>query len=316
MSPETRQELTRRPVNDGAEKWIGKEIHLLDHGFIYLVDYMGGDSENARAARNSYGPGTRSVSEDGQLIRHLLSHDHTSPFEMSEFKFHAKMPIFVARQWVRHRTASLNEMSGRYSILDKEFYIPSVDVMGKQSQINKQGRNNGFDRVQAEYIRKLLLEDGERAYEHYEYMLNDKGNGEPADPNRDMLARELSRMDLSLNYYTQWYWKIDLHNLLRFLNLRMDPHAQYEIREYANAMSKIVKDSVPDTWKAFEDFQLNAKKLSAPEIEIVSSILKERKIEISSHELKNLMIHYGMQTKWERVEFEEKIKALGITING
>lgn len=316
MSPETRQELTRRPVNLGAEEWLGKEIPVLDHGFVYLVDYMGSDAEIARAARTSYGLGTRTIRDDEMLIKHLLSHAHTSPFEMAEFKFHAKMPIFVARQWVRHRTASLNEMSGRYSILDNEFYIPTVEEMGVQSKINKQGRVNQFDKNQAEYIRQLLISDAEHAYKNYQYMLNDDGTGKAQDLDRDMLARELARMNLSLNYYTQWYWKIDLHNLLHFFNLRMDPHAQREIQAYANAMGTIIKDAVPDTWKAFENYKLHAKTFSKSELGLIGSILGENSISIDSEKFDTLLAKYELTTKWEKEELLEKLQQLGIRING
>ena len=316
MSPETRQELTRRPVNKGAEEWLGKEIPVLDHGFVYLVDYMGSDAEIARAARTSYGPGTRTVRDDEMLIKHLLSHAHTSPFEMAEFKFHAKMPIFVARQWVRHRTASLNEMSGRYSILDNEFYIPTVEEMGIQSKVNKQGRVNVFDPKQAEHIRQLLINDAEHSYSDYQYMLNDDGTGKAQDPERDMLARELARMNLSLNYYTQWYWKIDLHNLLHFFSLRMDPHAQREIQAYANAMGQIIKDSVPDTWKAFENYKLKAKTLSKSEIDLIGSLLKVNPISINNEMFNQLLDQHELTTKWEKEELIEKLQQLGIKING
>lgn len=316
MSPEFTQEYTKRPVNPGAEEMMGKEFSVLDHGFIYLVDYMGSDSEIARAARTSYGKGTKTIREDADLIKHLLSHDHTSPFEMVEFKFHAKMPIFVARQWIRHRTASLNEMSARYSILDKEFYVPSVEEMGVQSKVNNQGRVNEFNQDQAEYIRQLLINDAQRNYEHYEYMLNDKGDKTPKDPSRDMLARELARMNLSLNFYTQWYWKIDLHNLLHFLNLRMDPHAQREIQLYAFEMAKIVKESVPITWKSFEEYKLNSLKLSRNEVKILDIINSGNPITVSKEQIKELLNTHDMKTKWEEEEFKTKLNSLGYKING
>ena len=224
-----------------AEEILGKEFPVLNHGFVRLVDYMGGDDSIVQAARVSYGRGTKKVSEDSGLIRYLMRHRHTTPFEMVELKFHAKMPIFVARQWIRHRTANVNEYSARYSILDKEFYVPEPEVIATQSKTNRQGREEVFSPKQAEEVRMVLIEDAKVVYEHYTNMLNEdpKNPGQPIDKMKGMLARELARMNLSLNFYTQWYWKIDLHNLFHFLGLRMDPHAQWEIRQYANEMAKI-----------------------------------------------------------------------------
>ena len=233
---------TLRPTVPGMEDLLYTPIPLLDHGFVRVVDYMGGDGAVVQAARVSYGRGTRSVSDDRGLIRYLMRMGHTTPFEMCEIKLHVKLPIFGARQWIRHRTASVNEVSARYSILDREFYVPAPDVIASQSQGNRQGRGGTLSAEQAAWVQELLREDAERAYGHYGELLNEGPNGEPMDPNRDGLARELARMNLSLNYYTQWYWKIDLHNLLHFLELRADAHAQYEIRVYAEAMlERIVK---------------------------------------------------------------------------
>ena len=304
-------ELTKRPVNKGAEKWLGEVIPVLDHGFIYLVDYMGNDQSIEQAARVSYGRGTRKISQTRELIRYLLREEHTGPFEMVEHKYHAKMPLFVARQWVRHRTASLNEMSGRYSILDKEFYIPENDVIGSQSSKNRQGRGKVFDLEQANKVKELLIEDALGNYDHYEYMLNDDGTGKPKDPSRDMLARELARMDLTLNFYTQWYWKIDLHNNFHFLKLRMEPHAQWEIRQYANAMSKIIKDSVPIAWEAFVDYQLEALKITKPETKAIEMLLRDKKISFTEDEVLQVFRKIGIANKREGKEFVEKLDKLG-----
>lgn len=303
---------TKRPISEGAEKHLGEVVPILDHGFVYLVDYMGNDESIEQAARVSYGTGTRTYNETEGLIRYLYRHEHTTPFEMAEFKFHAKMPIFVARQWVRHRTASINEYSARYSILDKEFYVPEPEVMGVQSKNNRQGRGESVDYNQAQVIRKLLIEDASRAYEHYEYMLNDDGSGKPVDPDRDMLARELARGNLTLDYYTQWYWKTDLHNLFHFLHLRADPHAQYEIRVYAEAMSGILKDAVPIAWEAFEDYELYATKLSRPEQKVLAKLIQNKDIKFWPGEILEVCQSTGITNKREMDEVLEKFKTLGL----
>lgn len=231
----------------------------LDHGFVRCIETMGDDNAIVQAARVSYGTGTDTVRKDTALIRYLLRHRHTTPFEMCEIKFHCKMPIFVARQWVRHRTASINEYSARYSVLDKEFYIPELENLGLQNLENKQGRAEPLDRQEGHHLRESILHSGNQAYERYGALLA-KG-----------VSREIARMVLPVNIYIQWYWKIDLHNLLHFLKLRLDPHAQYEIRVYAEAMFEIVKSWVPIAAKAFEDYQLNAVTLSAQEIEVLQS---------------------------------------------
>lgn len=292
---------TNRPVSEGAEKWLGKKIEVLDHGFVYLVDYMGNDQAIEQAARVSYGSGTRSVNETVGLVRYLMRHQHTTPFEMVEFKFHAKMPIFVARQWVRHRTASLNELSGRYSILDQEFYIPSPDVIATQSQDNKQGRGQALNVETAEKIRQLLITDATHNYQNYESMLE-----------KDGLAKELARMDLTLNYYTQWYWKANLHNTLRFLGLRMDMHAQYEIRVYADAMAKIVKDAVPIAYKAFEDYQLNAVRLTGLEINLLSQAIRVLGMSLDEKTIRGISGEVGLTNKRELEEMIEKFKRIGL----
>ena len=226
-------------------------IEVLDHGFVRVIDYMGDDAAIVQAARVSYGRGTRRVSEDSGLIRYLMRHRHSTPFEMCEIKYHVKLPIFVARQWIRHRTANVNEYSARYSILDREFYIPAPEHLAAQSLANRQGRGDVLDGDEAAEVLALLRDDAARNYDHYAAMLNEDAEGEPVDPSRQGLARELARMNLTLNTYTQWYWKTDLHNLFHFLSLRADAHAQYEIRVYAEAMLRTVDAWVPLAAQAF-----------------------------------------------------------------
>ena len=272
--------VTKRSTVPAIEESLYVPIPLLDHGFVRVVDYMGDDAAVVQAARVSYGRGTRRVSDDRGLIRHLMRHRHTTPFEMCEIKLHVKLPIFVARQWIRHRTASVNEYSARYSILDREFYLPASDVIAAQSQSNRQGRGDQLPASEAARVQELLREDAHRAHEHYEELLNEKSEGKAYDPGRIGLARELARINLSLNYYTQWYWKIDLHNLLNFLSLRADPHAQYEIRVYAEAiLDRIVKSWVPLTYEAFCDYRLNSKRLSAQGLSIVRALVAGRRKE-------------------------------------
>lgn len=294
---------TKRLTIPAAEEILYKEFSVLDHGFVRLVDYMGGDKSIVQAARVSYGKGTKKVSEDSGLIRYLMRHKHTTPFEMIELKFHAKMPIFVARQWVRHRTANINEYSARYSVLDKEFYIPTSEDLASQSTINMQGRENVVPPEEAENIRRLLIDDAERAYDHYLEFLNEDQNnpGNPKDPDRSMLARELARMNLSLNFYTQWYWKIDLYNLFHFLGLRMDEHSQKEIRVYADVMAEMTNAVAPIAYEAFEDYHLNSASFSGPEMSVLSQILKGADL---SH-LEELA--QGLPTKREAREFLVKM---------
>jgi thymidylate synthase (FAD) len=239
---------------------------ILDHGFVRIIDYMGDDAAIVQAARVSYGRGTRRVQEDAGLIRYLMRHRHTTPFEMCEIKFHVKLPIFVARQWIRHRTASVNEYSARYSILDKEFYIPAPEHLAAQSTTNRQGRGDVLQGEEATNVLHLLRDDAERTYANYARMLNE---GETPDPTRRGLARELARMNLTLNTYTQWYWKTNLHNLFHFLSLRADPHAQYEIRVYADAMLQMTEAWVPIAAAAFRDYRLGAVTLSAQMITVL-----------------------------------------------
>jgi len=254
---------TRRPTVPALEALLFQAVPVLDHGFIRVIDYMGDDAAIVQAARVSYGRGTRRVSEDAGLIRYLMRHRHTTPFEMCEIKYHVKLPIFVARQWIRHRTANVNEYSARYSVLDREFYLPAPDQLGAQSAVNRQGRGAVLEGAEAARVLDLLREDATRCFDHYVEMLNEDASGAALDPGRQGLARELARMNLTLNTYTQWYWKVDLHNLLHFLSLRADVHAQYEIRVYAEAMLDTVAAWVPIACQAFRDYRLGAVTLSA-----------------------------------------------------
>ncbi len=264
---------TGRPVVPNLEAILGREYPVLDHGFIRVVDYMGDDAAVVQAARVSYGAGTRRVREDRGLIRYLMRHRHTTPFEMCSIKFHVKLPIFVARQWIRHRTASVNEYSARYSVLDREFYLPAPEDLAVQSKSNAQGREDSVSPDVADEIRRLLEQDARQAYSRYEWLLNEQPDGSPADPDRPGLARELARINLPLSTYTQWYWKVNLHNLLHFLQLRADPHAQTEIRVYAEAMLGIVRRWVPVVAEAFEDYRLGAAELSGPMLTVVRAWL-------------------------------------------
>ncbi|TJZ94222.1 FAD-dependent thymidylate synthase [Paracoccus gahaiensis] len=246
---------TLRAVSEGMEKHLYVAHPVLDHGLVRVVDYMGDDAAICQAARVSYGTGTKSVQNDEGLIRYLMRHWHSTPFEMCEVKFHVKLPVFVARQWIRHRTANVNEYSARYSILDREFYIPAPEQLAAQSAQNNQGRGEVLAGDEAQRVLDLLREDAMRSYDHYEAMLSQDG--------QQGLARELARMNLPANIYTQWYWKVDLHNLLHFLRLRADAHAQYEIRAYADLMCDITRDWVPAAFNAFRDYRMDAVSLSA-----------------------------------------------------
>jgi thymidylate synthase (FAD) len=261
---------TLRPTVPALEAMLFRAVPILDHGFVRVIDYMGDDAAIVQAARVSYGRGTKRVQEDAGLIRYLMRHRHTTPFEMCEIKFHVKLPIFVARQWIRHRTASVNEYSARYSILDKEFYIPSPEHLAAQSVANRQGRGDILDGDEAANVLNLLRDDAERCYANYASMLNE---GDSADPTRQGLARELARMNLTLNTYTQWYWKTNLYNLLHFLSLRADSHAQYEIRVYADAMLQMTEAWVPVAAAAFRDYRLGAVTLSAQMVSVVKRML-------------------------------------------
>ena len=264
---------TLRPTVAAMEELLHRPIPVLDHGFVRVVDYMGDDAAVVQAARVSYGRGTRRVQDDAGLIRYLMRHWHSTPFEMAEIKLHVKLPIFVARQWIRHRTANVNEYSARYSVLDREFYIPAPEHLAAQSAANRQGRGEVLGRAEAEEVLRLLREDAQRNYDHYVWMLNEGEGGERADPSRSGLARELARMNLTLNLYTQWYWKTDLHNFMHFLRLRADAHAQYEIRAYAEVLLEVLKAWVPITHRAFLDYRLGAATLSAPMLACVRRML-------------------------------------------
>ncbi len=260
---------TRRPTVQGLEDQLFRLHEVLDHGFVRVVDYMGDDAAIVQSARVSYGRGTRSVHNDRGLIRYLMRHRHTTPFEMCEIKLHVKLPIFVARQWIRHRTANVNEYSARYSILDREFYLPAPGEIATQSSSNRQGRGEVVSDEQARTIIELLRRDAVTAYDTYEALVNDDGSGDPRDPTEPMIARELARINLTLNTYTQWYWKIDLHNLFHFLSLRMDSHAQYEIRVFADVIAEMVKAWVPIAYEAFADYRLGGGFFSREELDLI-----------------------------------------------
>ena len=257
---------TLRAVSEGMEAHLYNAIPVLDHGFIRVVDYMGDDAAICQAARVSYGKGTKSVQNDEGLIRYLMRHWHSTPFEMCEVKLHVKLPVFVARQWIRHRTANVNEYSARYSILDREFYLPAPEHIAAQSVVNNQGRGEALTGAEAARVLDILKTDSERSYDNYQAMISDDG--------QRGLARELARMNLPANIYTQWYWKVDLHNLLHFLRLRADAHAQYEIRVYADAICSVVADWVPFAYAAFEDYRLGGATLSETALECVRRMLK------------------------------------------
>ena len=260
---QSQKNVTKRVTSPELEKILYEAMPVLDHGFVRVVDYMGDDTSIVQSARVSYGKGTKKVSTDSGLIKYLMRHRHSTPFEMCEIKYHIKLPIFIARQWIRHRTANVNEYSARYSIMDKEFYVPSKENLAAQSTNNRQGRGNLINGTQADNILKILKDDAERNYQHYEEMLNEKYDGSIIDDKKQGLARELARMNLTLNSYTQWYWKTDLLNLLNFLALRADSHAQFEIREYADVMLNTVKKWVPTTYDAFIDYRVGGMELSA-----------------------------------------------------
>ena len=255
---------TLRAVSPGMEAWMHAAIPVLDHGLIRVVDYMGDDRAITQAARVSYGAGTKHVSSDEGLIRYLMRHWHSTPFEMCEIKLHVKLPVFVARQWIRHRTANVNEYSARYSILDREFYIPEPHHLAAQSVVNNQGRGEVLTGAESARVLELLKRDAAQCYDDYESMLSQDG--------QQGLARELARMNLPMNIYTQWYWKTDLHNLFHFLRLRADAHAQFEIRVYADAIAACTRDWVPLAYAAFEDYRMGGVTLSGKAI----AVLKRR----------------------------------------
>jgi len=265
--------VTKRVTSPELEKVLYEAIPALDHGFIRVIDYMGDDSSIVQSARVSYGKGTKQVSTDSGLIKYLMRHWHSTPFEMCEIKYHVKLPIFIARQWIRHRTANVNEYSARYSILDKEFYLPDPKNLAAQSTSNRQGRGDVIDGEQANDVLRLLKNDAERTYDNYETMLNQKYDGAIIDESKKGLARELARMNLTLNTYTQWYWKTDLLNLMNFLRLRVDHHAQYEIRVYADIMLDTLKRWVPITYGAFMEYRVGGLEISSKGKEVIKKFI-------------------------------------------
>ena len=275
------QNLTLRPISPELEDVLYKPFEVLDHGFIRVIDYMGNDSSIVQAARVSYGSGTKKVNADKGLINYLVAHRHTTPLEMCEIKFHIKLPIFIARQWIRHRMASINEYSARYSIMEDEFYIPRAENLAAQSKVNHQGRDEArtLSYEEQKEILSILKKNSEESYNQYRKMINQDINGNITDPTKDGLARELARMNLPINCYTQWYWKIDLHNLLHFLQLRADSHAQYEIRAYAEIILDLVQKWVPFAYEAFMKHRKEGKSLSNKAIDVIKKMLKGEKIE-------------------------------------
>jgi len=289
---------TRRATVPALEEILYQPLPVLDHGFIRVVDYMGDDGAVVQAARVSYGRGTRQVSEDAALIRYLMRHRHSTPFEMCELKLHVKLPIFVARQWIRHRTANVNEYSARYSVLDKEFYVPAPEQLGAQATSNRQGRGEVLEGEEAARVLALLRADAEQAHSRYLHLLNEGEDGGVAEPGRSGLARELARMTLPISYYTQWYWKIDLHNLLHFLSLRADSHAQYEIRVYAEALLQVVQRWVPAVYDAFLEYRLGGTAVSATGLTVIRRLLAGEAVTqdtsgLSKREWSELMAQLG-----------------------
>ena len=277
-------------------------IPVLDHGFIRVIDYMGNDTSIVQAARVSYGKGTKKVSTDSGLIKYLMRHWHSTPFEMCEIKYHVKLPIFIARQWIRHRTANVNEYSARYSILDKEFYLPNPENLAAQSTSNRQGRGEVIKGKNAKKVLELLKSDAEQTYKNYETMLNEKFDGTKIEKNNVGLARELARMNLTLNTYTQWYWKTDLLNLMNFLRLRADHHAQYEIRAYADIMLDTVKKWVPTTYDAFIDYRVGGTEVSQKGKKVIEKLIQGKKVSInnttlSKREWNELMFAFNLKDK-------------------
>lgn len=295
---------TKRLTIQTAEDILYKPFFCLDHGFVRLIDYQGGDSRIVQAARVSYAKGTKTLNEDKGLIRYLMRNAHTTPFEMVEMTFHAKLPIFVARQWIRHRTASVNEMSGRYSIMPEEFYTPNPEDLGNQSKSNKQGRGDSITPEKANKIIEILREDALHSFSNYRHLLNEdpQNLGSPINPEEPRLARELARIGLPLSTYTEWYWKTDLHNLFHFLKLRKNEHAQKEIRVYAEAMSEMTKAVAPLAYEAFENYRLNSINLSEKDIRGINLVSSgEDALRVSQSLFDN---------KREGAEFLGKVKML------
>jgi len=299
---QSQKNTTKRVTSPELEKILYEVLPVLDHGFVRVVDYMGDDTSIVQSARVSYGKGTKKVSTDSGLIKYLMRHRHSTPFEMCEIKYHVKLPIFVARQWIRHRTANVNEYSARYSILDKEFYMPSKENLAAQSTGNRQGRGELINGKQADDILRILKKDAEQTYTNYELMLNERYDGGTINENNKGLARELARMNLTLNTYTQWYWKTDLLNLLNFLFLRADDHAQYEIRAYADVMIECLKKWVPVTFDAFMDYRVGGMELSAKGKSVIQKLIKGEKCDfdsssLSKREWNELMESFGFKEK-------------------
>ena len=299
---QSQENKTKRVTVTELENILYEAIPILDHGFIRVIDYMGDDTSIVQAARVSYGKGTKKVSTDSGLIKYLMRHWHSTPFEMCEIKYHVKLPIFIARQWIRHRTANVNEYSARYSILDKEFYLPSLENLAAQSKSNRQGRGDVLTGDQAKKVLDLLKKDAEQTYENYENMLNERYDGSVIDEKQVGLARELARMNLTLNTYTQWYWKTDLLNLMNFLRLRADHHAQYEIRAYADAMLDTVKRWVPITYEAFLDYRVGGTEVSLKGKKIIQKLINGEKVDaeksgLSKREWNELMSALELKDK-------------------
>ncbi|RPG98966.1 MAG: FAD-dependent thymidylate synthase [Candidatus Pelagibacter sp. TMED118] len=293
---------TKRVTAPRLEDILYEALPILDHGFVRVIDYMGNDNSIVQAARVSYGKGTKKVNTDSGLIKYLMRHWHSTPFEMCEIKYHVKLPIFIARQWIRHRTANVNEYSARYSILDKEFYLPSKENLAAQSTNNRQGRGEVISGDQAEKVLGLLKDDAERTYNNYEEMLNERYDGSVVDKGKIGLARELARMNLTLNTYTQWYWKTDLLNLMNFLRLRVDHHAQFEIRAYADVMLDTLKRWVPTTYDAFIDYRVGGTEVSSKGKEVIKKLINGEDISIdqtdlSKREWNELMQAFNLEDK-------------------
>ena len=299
---QSQENKTKRVSAPELEKILYEAMPVLDHGFVRVVDYMGNDTSIVQAARVSYGKGTKQVSTDSGLIKYLMRHWHSTPFEMCEIKYHVKLPIFIARQWIRHRTANVNEYSARYSILDKEFYLPSQDNLAAQSKSNRQGRGEVLEGKQANEVLNLLKNDAENTYKNYETMLNQRYDGSTIDENKKGLARELARMNLTLNTYTQWYWKTDLLNLMNFLRLRADSHAQYEIRAYADVMLDSLKKWVPITFEAFMDYRVGGTEVSSKGKIVIQKLVQGQNIKaedsgLSKREWNELMSAFNFKDK-------------------
>ncbi len=299
---QSQENKTKRVIAPELEKILFEVIPILDHGFVRVIDYMGDDTSIVQAARVSYGKGTKKVSTDAGLIKYLMRHWHSTPFEMCEIKYHIKLPIFIARQWIRHRTANVNEYSARYSILDKEFYLPNQENLAAQSKNNRQGRGEILTGDQAKEVLNLLKNDAERTYDNYETMLNERYDGSVIDDKKSGLARELARMNLTLNTYTQWYWKTDLLNLMNFLRLRADSHAQYEIRAYADVMLDTLKKWVPITYEAFMDYRVGGTEVSSKGKLVLKDLISGKNVDIegsglSKREWNELMNAFDLKEK-------------------